>query len=64
MLSLEQMLLSNVHLGHSVKLRNPKMNEYIFCERNGIDVIDLLQTLVCLRRCCSFLQMISRKKKI
>lgn len=56
MITLEQMLLSSVHLGHKVKQWNPKMSPYIFGERNGIHIIDLLQTFVCLQRTLKFLK--------
>lgn len=55
MITLEQMLISSVHLGHQVKQWNPKMGPYIYGERNGIHIIDLLQTLVCLKKVCNFL---------
>jgi small subunit ribosomal protein S2 len=63
MVTLEQMLLSNVHLGHAVKQWNPKMNQYIFCQRKGVHIIDLLQTLVCLEKCCKFLRNASTNNK-
>jgi len=55
MVTLEQMLNASVHLGHKVQKRNPKMRPYIYSERKGIHIIDLLQTLVCLKRTCNFL---------
>lgn len=55
MVTLEQMLFSSVHLGHKVQQWNPKMNVYIYGERNGIHIIDLLQTLICLKKVCAFL---------
>jgi len=63
MLSLEQMLSSSVHLGHHIKQWNPKMSPYIYGERNGIHVIDLLQTLICLEKACKFLSTISKSNK-
>lgn len=60
MISLENMLSSSVHLGHQVQQWNPKMNPYIYGERNGIHIIDLLQTLVCLKKAKLFL---TEKKK-
>lgn len=62
MVSLENMLSSSVHLGHSIKQGNPKMSSYIYGERNGIHIIDLLQTLVCLEKVSKFLGSISKKK--
>lgn len=61
MIFLEKMLNSSVHLGHNVKQWNPKMNPYIFGERNGVHIIDLLQTFVCIEKTCNFL-LSSRKK--
>lgn len=59
MISLEQMLVSSVHLGHQVQQWNPKMSPYIYGERNGIHIIDLLQTLVCLKKVGNFLSKAS-----
>lgn len=63
MVSLEQMLSSSVHLGHQVQQWNPKMGPYIYGERNGIHIIDLLQTLVCLENTCKFLSGSSKNNK-
>jgi small subunit ribosomal protein S2 len=63
MISLEQMLSSSVHLGHQVQQWNPKMGPYIYGERNGIHIIDLLQTLVCLENACTFLSNASKSNK-
>ncbi len=41
---LAQMLESGVHFGHQTRRWNPKMRPYIFTERNGIHIIDLVQT--------------------
>ena len=35
------MLQAGVHFGHQVSRWHPKMEEYIFTERNGIHIIDL-----------------------
>jgi small subunit ribosomal protein S2 len=42
--SLAQMLESGVHFGHQARRWNPKMAPYIFTERNGVHIIDLVQT--------------------
>nr|YP_007517044.2 ribosomal protein S2 [Euglena viridis]AEY70816.2 ribosomal protein S2 [Euglena viridis] len=63
MVTLEQMLISSVHLGHQVQQWNPKMSPYIYGERNGIHIIDLLQTLVCLKKVCNFLSKSSKMGK-
>lgn len=39
----------------------PKMSPYIYGERNGIHIIDILQTLICIKKVCNFLKQ-SKKK--
>ena len=34
--SMKQLLEAGVHFGHQTRRWNPKMAEYIYCERNGI----------------------------
>nr|YP_009503378.1 ribosomal protein S2 [Euglena clara]AXA45476.1 ribosomal protein S2 [Euglena clara] len=63
MVTLEQMLLSSVHLGHQVRQWNPKMSSYIYGERHGIHIIDLLQSLICLKKVCNFLSKSSEANK-
>lgn len=63
MISLEQMLASSVHLGHPVKKWNPKMASFIFGERNGIHIIDILQTLICLEKVSIFLKKVAKENK-
>lgn len=43
-LALAQMLEAGVHFGHQARRWNPKMSNYIFTERNGVHIIDLVQT--------------------
>lgn len=42
--TLPQLLESGVHFGHQTRRWNPKMEPYIFTERNGVHIIDLVQT--------------------
>ena len=42
--SLAQMMESGVHFGHQTRRWNPKMSQYIFGARNGVHIIDLVQT--------------------
>ncbi|MBO4954310.1 MAG: 30S ribosomal protein S2 [Clostridia bacterium] len=44
-ISMKQLLEAGVHFGHQTRRWNPKMAEYIFTERNGIYIIDLLKTV-------------------
>jgi len=43
--SMKKMLESGVHFGHRTHRWHPKMEPYIFTERNNIHIIDLEQTL-------------------
>ena len=43
--SMKQLLEAGVHFGHQTRRWNPKMSEYIYCERNGIYIIDLAKTV-------------------
>jgi small subunit ribosomal protein S2 len=42
---MRQMLEAGVHFGHQTRYWNPKMNNYIFGQRNKIHVINLEQTM-------------------
>jgi len=42
--SLAQLLESGVHFGHQTRRWNPKMSQYIYTSRNGVHIIDLVQT--------------------
>ena len=42
---MKQLLEAGVHFGHQTRRWNPKMAEYIYCERNGIYIIDLQKTV-------------------
>ncbi|HVF11768.1 MAG TPA: 30S ribosomal protein S2 [Actinomycetota bacterium] len=43
--TLKDLLEAGVHFGHQTRRWNPKMRRFIFTERNGIYIIDLLKTL-------------------
>jgi small subunit ribosomal protein S2 len=42
--SLAQMMEAGVHFGHQTRRWNPKMSPYIYTARNGVHIIDLVQT--------------------
>lgn len=44
-ISMKQLLEAGVHFGHQTRRWNPKMDEYIYTERNGIYIIDLQKTV-------------------
>ena len=43
--TIQQLLVAGVHLGHKTLRWNPKMKKYIFGKRDSIHIIDLTQTL-------------------
>ena len=43
--NIKQLLEAGVHLGHKTLRWNPKMQKYIFGEKNSIHIIDLTQTI-------------------
>jgi small subunit ribosomal protein S2 len=43
-LGIKELLQAGVHFGHQTRRWNPKMRRFIFGERDGIYIIDLLQT--------------------
>ncbi len=42
--SLAELLESGVHFGHQTRRWNPRMDQYIYTARNGVHIIDLVQT--------------------
>jgi len=42
--TLAELLESGVHFGHQTRRWNPKMSPYIYTARNGVHIIDLVQT--------------------
>lgn len=44
-ISMKELLEAGVHFGHQSRRWNPKMDQFIYHERNGIYIIDLHQTL-------------------
>ena len=48
--TMRQLLEAGVHFGHTTRRWNPKMEQFIFGERNGVHIIDLEQTVPMLYR--------------
>ena len=51
--TIKQLLEAGVHLGHKTLRWNPKMNKFIFGEKNSIHIIDLTQTVNFLKNALS-----------
>ena len=58
-ISIKQLLEAGVHFGHHTRRWNPKMQEYIFTERNGIYIIDLQKTVKKFEEAYNFIRDIS-----
>ena len=61
--SMKQLLEAGVHFGHQTRRWNPKMQEYIFTERNGIYIIDLQKTVRKLEEAYKFVRDLSMEGK-
>jgi len=53
---LKDMLEAAVHFGHKTQKWNPKMRRYLYGERNGIHIFDLVKTQECLIKALDFLK--------
>ncbi len=56
----KDLLDAGVHFGHLTRKWNPAMAPFIFMEKNGIHIIDLHKTLVCLDEATEALKSIVR----
>jgi len=63
-LKLAQLLDAGVHFGHKANRWNPKMLPYIYAERDGIHIFDLVQTVKLLDEACVFVNTAAEKKKV
>src|SRR5690348_13006673 len=55
---MKQLLEAGVHFGHQTRRWNPKMQQFIFMDRNGIHIIDLQQTVTRLNESYKFVQQL------
>ncbi len=53
-IGIKELLEAGVHFGHQTRRWNPKMRRFIFGERDGIYIIDLLQTQALLENARNF----------
>ena len=61
MSNIKELLDAGVHFGHQTRKWNPKMGEFIFEARNGIHIIDLVQTASQIEAAAEFLKGIVAK---
>jgi small subunit ribosomal protein S2 len=55
-IKLEEMIQSGMHFGHFTREWNPRMTPYIYGERNGRHIIDLVQTHYLLNEVLNFIE--------
>jgi small subunit ribosomal protein S2 len=60
-IGLKELLEAGVHFGHQTRRWNPKMRRFIFGERDGIYLIDLLQTEELLEQARAFASSVARR---
>ena len=60
---LAQLLEAGVHFGHKANRWNPKMFPYIYAERDGIHILDLVQTAQLLNEASLFVNTAAQKGK-
>ncbi|ADG06237.1 30S ribosomal protein S2 [Kyrpidia tusciae] len=62
-ISMKQLLEAGVHFGHQTRRWNPKMQKYIFTERNGIYIIDLQKTVKKVEEAYQFVRSLAEEGK-
>jgi len=62
-ISMKQLLEAGVHFGHQTRRWNPKMDRYIFTERNGIYIIDLQKTVKKVEEAYNFVRQVASEGK-
>ena len=62
-INIEEMVQRGVHLGHPTSRWNPKMAPYIHLKRNGVYIIDLIQTASQLKYVAETLKRLSAENK-
>src|SRR5690606_32461937 len=58
-ISMKQLLEAGVHFGHQSRRWNPKMDRYIFTERNGSYIIELQKTVKKVEEAYNFVKSIA-----
>ena len=62
-ISMKQLLEAGVHFGHQTRRWNPKMDQYIFTQRNSIHIIDLQQTVGKVDEAYDFIRSVAESGK-
>jgi len=57
-ISIEEMFKNGVHFGHHKSRKNPKMDDFIFGVKNGINILDLQKTAQMLKEALTFIEKV------
>ena len=61
--TIEELMKAGAHYGHLTSRWNPRMEKYIFMERNNIHIIDLMQTQVLLDEAAEAVRRFAKRGK-
>ncbi len=61
--TLAELLESGVHFGHQTRRWNPRMEQYIYTARNGVHIIDLVQTAQLIEEAYEFMRSSAERGK-
>jgi small subunit ribosomal protein S2 len=61
--SLAQLMEAGVHFGHQTRRWNPKMSRYIYTARNGVHIIDLVQTAQLMEDAYDYMRLAAEQGK-
>ena len=61
--TMKELLETGVHFGHRTRRWNPKMEDYIFTERNGIYIVDLEQTVELMDKAYDYVRQLAGDDK-
>lgn len=62
-IDVKDMLTAGCHLGHKVSKTNPRVKEYLFAAREGIQIFDLNKSFLNLEKACNFIYNAKRNGK-
>ncbi len=62
--TIEEMLKAGMHFGHRTSKWHPKMEPYIFTQRNGVHIIDLVKSQKMLETALEFIKKMTAEGKV
>jgi small subunit ribosomal protein S2 len=62
-IGLKDLLNAGCHLGHKVSKTHPKARDFIYGQKDGVEVMDLVKTLDALDKACNFIYNQKRNNK-